>query len=272
MVRGVDVTPVLPGALTGSTVLGAFCMCTVQIPLLSAFSSISQAVLIAFLVLCVITIMCNVYCLWADPGQIHPNVTGDVAEGGLPARAQKSWQYPHPVRRYDHYCKRLGFGSHRFVFLWVDNTIGLLNHREFVVMVGGLLVIAVLGMVVDIGLAILIAKKRLFISEIILVMHGAYSLTLLAVVWPIFQIHCGLIARNELAKEWKCHVHKVANNTTLWDNVPVEDLEDDEFNEHFDNDAFQYDETKNSFDKGFWMNCFTFWCQPRWPADARGDF
>ena len=44
------------------------------------------------------------------------------------------------------------------------NVIGLLNHREFVIMVGGLLVIGVLGIMVDIWLAILIAEKGFFAS------------------------------------------------------------------------------------------------------------
>lgn len=139
-------------------------------------------------------------------------------------------------------------------------------------MVGALLAIAVLGIVVDIWLGILLAEQGLVISEVMILMHFGYSITLLAVIWPIFKIHFGLISRNELAKEWKNHVHKVANNTTLGDNVPVHKLDDEEFNEFFDRDAFQYDKTKNSFDKGCCVNCWSFWCEPRWPADAKGDF
>lgn len=36
------------------------------------------------------------------------------------------------------------------------------------------------------------------------------------------------VARNEMAQEWKKNEHYVANNTTLGDNIPVEELDDDE--------------------------------------------
>jgi len=54
--------------------------------------------------------------------------------------------------------------------------------------------------------------------------------------------------------------------------VPVEDLEDDEYNELFDRDAFVYDRTRNPFDNGCFTNCLNFWCQPRWTSDAKGEF
>jgi len=64
----------------------------------------------------------------------------------------------------------------------------------------------------------------------------------------------------------------VANNTSIGDNVPVEDLEDDEYNELFDQDAFVYDRARNPFDNGCFTNCLKFWCQPRWTSDAKGEF
>ena len=67
------------------------------------------------------------------------------------------------------------------------------------------------------------------------------AVALLAIDGPIFKIHFGLILRNEMAQEWKKNEHYVANNTRIGDNVPVEDLEDDEYNELFDRDAFVYD-------------------------------
>eukprot|EP00438_Fugacium_kawagutii_P006481 Skav231965 [mRNA] locus=scaffold2806:261807:262250:+ [translate_table: standard] len=79
---GIDVAAMLPGALAGSTVMGAMCMFSLQLPLLARFSSIYQVALIAFLVLYVVTIICNLYCLWADPGQIQEDAPGDVEEGG----------------------------------------------------------------------------------------------------------------------------------------------------------------------------------------------
>ena len=53
-----------------------------------------------------------------------------------------------------------------------------------------------------------------------------------------------------MAQEWKKNEHYVANNTRIGDNVPVEDLEDDKYNELFDRDAFVYDRTRNPFDNG----------------------
>ena len=156
------------------------------------------------------------YCAFADPGQVKQTrkmkigaVGGMDIEEGIPWRAHKSWQYSHPIRRYDHYCK------------WVKNVIGLLtgdlwhfspNHREFVIMVAGLLLIGVLGIMVDIWLAILIAEKSFFKFEIVVALHLGYSVALLAIDGPIFKIHFGLISRNEMAQEWK-NEHYVANNT-----------------------------------------------------------
>eukprot|EP00438_Fugacium_kawagutii_P034739 Skav230823 [mRNA] locus=scaffold851:444816:445409:+ [translate_table: standard] len=195
------------------------------------------------------------YSYFADPGQVK-----EPRKEALPLRAHKSWQYPLPIRRYDHYCK------------WLDNVIGLLNHREFVLMVGGLVMIALIGIVVDVWLAVLIAKKSFCGGDIIVLLHLGYSLGLLNTAGPIFKIHFGLVSRNETAKEWKKKQHYVANNTTIGDNIPVEELDDDEYNEFFDDDAFVYSPSMNSFDKGCLVNCFNFWCSPRWIADAKGEF
>ena len=265
---GVDLKPVLPVALAVSTVLGGLCMLLVQIPMLSRFTGLSQVWLSApFAVVCGIVLGCMAYCAFADPGQVKKTrntkigaVGGMDIEEGVPRRAHKSWQYSRPIRRYDHYCK------------WLQNVIGLLNHREFVIVVGGLLLIGVLGIMVDIWLAILIAEKGFFQFEIVVALHLGYSVALLAIDGPIFKIHFGLISRNEMAQEWKKNEHYVANNTSIGDNVPVEDLEDDEYNELFDQDAFVYDRARNPFDNGCFTNCLNFWCQPRWTSDAKGEF
>ena len=116
-------------------------------------------------------------------------------EEGVPRREHKSWQYSRPIRRYDHYCK------------WLQNVIGLLNHREFVVMVGGLLLIGVLGIMVDIWLAILIAEKGFFRFGVVVSLHLVYSVALLVIAGPIFKIHFGPIWRNEMAQKWKKKEH-----------------------------------------------------------------
>ena len=52
--------------------------------------------------------------------------------------------------------------------------------------------------------------------------------------------------------------------------VPVKELSDDEFNERFD--AFEYDKSRNAFDKDTLSNCWTFWCTPRWAPGQLGEF
>eukprot|EP00438_Fugacium_kawagutii_P014175 Skav207941 [mRNA] locus=scaffold108:220712:221515:+ [translate_table: standard] len=156
---GVDLKPVLPLALAMSTVLGGICVLLFQVPLLARLTFISETVLYAgFGTLYVVTVLCMTYCYFADPGQVRKTRRMKIGEHsdveqGLPQRAHKSWQYDRPIRRYDHYCK------------WLQNVIGLLNHREFVVMVGGLVVIAVLGMVVDVWLGVLIGEKGMIKSD-----------------------------------------------------------------------------------------------------------
>ena len=199
----------------------------------------------------------------ADPGQVKGTRNAQLGmdiEKGLPRRAHKSWQYPRPIRRYDHYCK------------WLKNTIGLLNHREFVTMLIGLTLIGFLGIVIDLWVAVAIAKMDVLQSEIIVALHLAYSIALVAIEGPMLNIHAGLISRNETAHEWKKKQNYVANDTSLGDDVPVEQLDDDEYNNLFDQDAFVYDRTRNPFDKGVPSNCFHFWCMPRWPADENGEW
>ena len=258
---GVDFKPILPAALASSTVVGALCMMTVQVPILSQITLVPQAALLAgFAVVYVVTLGCMTHCAFADPGQVKRTRNAQLEmdlEQGMPRRAHKSWQYPRPIRRYDHYCK------------WLKNTIGLLNHREFVTMLAGLILIALLGVLID---AFLIAKVKFLETEVIVALHLAYSIALLTIEGPMLNIHVGLICRNETAQEWKKKQNWVANNTSLGDNVPVEELDDDEYNSLFDNDAFVYDQASNPFDKGIASNCLNFWCMPRWPADEKGEW
>ena len=85
-------------------------------------------------------------------------------------------------------------------------------------------------------------------------------------------IHVGSISWKETSHEWKQRKHYVAHNTSKGDNVPVESLSDsDEYNEHCDKGAF-YSPQANSLDKGCPKNCFSFWCQPRWPSGTKRKF
>eukprot|EP00439_Symbiodinium_sp_Y106_P049768 s3048_g6.t1 len=238
---GYDFKPALPPVLVVSVVLGAICSAIVQIPLLCRLQSWSQAEapLIALEVgLAAVTVVLMGYCSLADPGQLKKTrnilLDGiDLEQGDRPFRAHKSWQYRHKIRRYDHYCK------------WVNNVVGLLNHREFVLMLIGLCLIGLFGVALDGYLALLLAKKGLWEAEVAVVLHLAFSVILLAIEVPIFQIHIGLVSRNELAQEWKNNLHYVANQTSMGDGVPVEELDDEEYNQLFDEKAFVYDETRS---------------------------
>eukprot|EP00913_Durusdinium_trenchii_P031391 g29391.t1 len=119
----------------------------------------------------------------------------------------------------------------------------------------------------DLWVAILLAEEGSLDAEVAVALHLGYSVALLAVAGPIMKIHFGLISRNELAQEWRSNQH-YANNTSKGDNVYVEELSDDEFNEIFDRGEFIYDKNRNPFDHGFARNCLNFWCKPRWPADS----
>lgn len=265
---GIDLRPVLPVALSVSTVVGAICMLLVQIPMLSRLTGLSEAGTSAvFGVIYGVTLGCMTYCAFADPGQVRkarPPVQANtyqqqqMLDEEMPRRAHKCWLYQRPVRRYDHYCK------------WLQNVIGLLNHREFLLMVLGLLFISVSGIAVDVWLAILIAKKGFLDTEIIVLLHLAYSIVLLWVAGPICKIHVGLVSRNETAQDWKNNIFYIANNTKQGNNVPVGELDVDEFNALFE--TFVYDPRRNPWDNGCPSNCCSFWCNARWPKGERGEW
>eukprot|EP00439_Symbiodinium_sp_Y106_P030254 s611_g3.t1 len=193
---GYDLKPGLPPALGASIVAGAVSMALVQIPLLCRLHTWSQAEapLIAVEVgLAAVTVVLMGYCSWADPGQLTKTrniaLDGiDLEQGERPFRAHESWQYGRKIRRYDHYCK------------WVNNTIGLLNHREFVLMLVGLCLIGLFGVVLDGYLALLLAQQGLWEKEVMVVSHLAYSVGLLAIELPIFRIHIGLVSRSNASR------------------------------------------------------------------------
>jgi len=257
LVCGWDTRPLLPVALGISTVLGMMVVMVLELPLLSRLVSGACSVVAGgmFLVLYGITLGCMAYCAFSDPGQLRRD---QQQAAGVLKRAYKSWQYKRPVRRYDHYCR------------WLVNCIGLLNHREFLAMLLGLGSIGVLGIVVDVTLAVSMLSRGFWDTELAIIAHLAYSVALLALASPILRIHVGLVSRNELAAEWKRNEFYIAKSTRRGDGVPANDLSDDEFNALFD--SFVYDQKRNAFDQGWLKNCFTFWCHPRWDPEQMGDF
>jgi len=275
---GIDSRPLLPFGLGFLTLFGAVCMLAVQVPLCVELFDLPVAVarfMYGFVALLYgTTITAMIYSALADPGQLPVSESGELLidhndsftdadeEAGdrkLPKRAHKCWQYERPVRRYDHYCK------------WLTNVIGLLNHREFIIMVSGLVAIGVAGFCFDVFLAIAQSLKvGVSLKLGVVLLHLLVSGGLNFMAGPILRIHIGLVSRNEVANEWKKNTNYIVKECSKGENVEVNDLSDDEHNALFE--AFVYDKSKNQFDKGLHQNCWIFWCTPRWGEDQLGEF
>jgi len=258
---GIDERPFFPMALVGSLSLSAVCMLTEQRSFVDEMLGGSQSFLTVFGSLYVFTLACTAYTGLCNPGLMNREDYSRMQAGRmeLPRRAHKTWLYKRPVLRFDHYCR------------WVTNVIGLHNHREFMLMCAGLVCIGCLGCLVDAVLLLyLLSQGKLF--QLSIYAHLAYSVYFAKYALEIFRLHVGFVSRNELAKEWKNDDHYVVYDEETGAAVPVKDLDSDEYNEHFDANNFEYDETRNPWDRGWQSNCFAFWCNARWPADQRGEF
>eukprot|EP00931_Biecheleriopsis_adriatica_P108260 TRINITY_DN8258_c0_g1_i1.p1 TRINITY_DN8258_c0_g1~~TRINITY_DN8258_c0_g1_i1.p1 ORF type:complete len:404 (-),score=63.90 TRINITY_DN8258_c0_g1_i1:25-1197(-) len=266
---GNDRRPYLPLLLFASTLIGAIHMLMLEFPLMRENLSWGYSIRGLFLAAYVVTLGCMVYCVLCDPGklasddmeafaQMHPGRGRDYP---LPKRCHKMWLFKQPIRRYDHYCR------------WLTNAIGLLNHREFVVMLVGLTFIGVGGCLVDFVLvATTSSRGRHFFTGFMLIGHLTYSFILAALAFPILRIHTGFISRNELANEWKQNTFYVLPDERTGKIVPVSELDEETFNEGLDNDRFVYDPSRNSMDNGWMANCTSFWCVPRWARGELGQF
>lgn len=270
---GIDTRPLLPIGLMLTTFVAGLCMLLIQLPLLNSlignFEFVLGMFIAIFLVLYLVTLLCTLYCFLGDPGLLRRDYSQHYTameplsqnrppvQPPLPKRAHKTWLYRQPVRRYDHYCR------------WVTNCIGLLNHREFFVMVSGLVLIAVLGTAIDLVALIAVFSKGTWAARIAVILHLGYSVILMALAGPILRIHVGLVMRNELASEWKRNDFYVIMGKH-GELISVNSLSDEDFNARFD--TFTYDKSRNAFDKGWAENCWGFWCIPRWPPHQMGEF
>jgi len=271
--HGLDIEAMKPWALSLSTVAGAVWVLVVEVPLLATFLKIPQTIpLGAFGGLYTLTLVTMMFAGFADPGQlanddmksrralINQDGSSEQAdsEAPLPQRAHKNWQYDRPIRRYDHYCK------------WLANSIGLLNHREFFLMVCCLATIGVVGTATDAVLMLSLFREDHKLMGAGVTAHLFYSMFVIFIAVPIFRTHIGLVSRNELAKEWSKNTNYIVRTSRKGENIPVPDLSDDEHNELFE--FFVYDKKKNKWDRGCLKNCFVFWFAPRYSEDALGEF
>jgi hypothetical protein len=276
-VCGVDKRPLLPCALTFSTLAGLAFVYQIEFHLMKEAFYRPSLVQSVALVLHAVTLLCMALTAFKDPGQlekvkdkasaalmaVEPNPSDDKQVSSdaevLPPRAHKSWMYARPVRRYDHYCR------------WVVNVIGLSNHREFILMVTGLALICISGIIVDGFLGYHLARHGGDRNLLICVgLHAAYLLILGYCVMPIFRLHVGFVCRNELAQEWIRNTFYVLQHKTSGDWINVNELSDDEYNERLETAV--YDKSLNQFDKGCLHNCAAFWCTSRWSPQQDGAF
>eukprot|EP00913_Durusdinium_trenchii_P021059 g19790.t1 len=112
-------------------------------------------------------------------------------------RCHKMWLFKQPIRRYDHYCR------------WLTNAVGLLNHREFVTMLAGLLMIGLCGCIIDFILIIWTSSEGRHFTGFLLIMHLTYSVILSLLTGPILRLHITFVTRNELANEYKHNLFHV---------------------------------------------------------------
>lgn len=251
---GVDTRPFYPLALFSSTLLGALCMLTLQRSMVQEVFGSASLFGLFFGVLYAVTLCCMTYVALCDPGLVSPQWGQSDT---LPRRAHKTWLYRRPVMRFDHYCR------------WLTNVIGLRNHRQFMVMVGGLTAASLLGVVVDCFLLAARLVMPLEHGAHFLLLHLAYSAGVSKYAAQIFRLHVGFVARNELAKEWQND-----NNYVLrFDDgsvVPAKELSAEQYNEH--EDDLEYDSARNPWDQGWQSNCLIFWTSSRCAPDQSGEF
>ncbi|CAJ1352234.1 unnamed protein product [Effrenium voratum] len=222
---GNDKRPYLPLLLFGSTLVGAIHMLMVQFPIIRELSW-GYSIRVFFLCLYALTLGCLMYCVLCDPGKLPKEKLTATEE--MPRRCHKMWLFKQPIRRYDHYCR------------WLTNAVGLLNHREFVLMVAGLFTIGLCGCVVDFILVVLASSEGRHFAGFLLIMHLTYSVMLTLLSGPILRLHITFVSRNELANEYKHNLFYVMRDPT-GKAVPVNDLDDVEFNAGLDNDRFEYE-------------------------------
>ncbi|CAE6927973.1 RE1 [Symbiodinium sp. CCMP2592] len=193
------------------------------------------------------------YCASSDPGQMAED---PLEQGGaLPPRAHKSWLYPKPILRHDHYCR------------WLHNVIGLRNHRAFIAMLVSLAMLVMAGLLADAWFLFSMLHKgiRAWPIEALCLLHVGFSLLFLRLELQILRIQVGLVSRNELNSEWKEDFFWTAPS-----GVPAKELDVEECNELLDVEALVYDASRNEFDNGCLNNCWVFWCRSR--SETSGDW
>jgi len=251
----------LPMLLIVSTILGAACMAWLQRDLSGKLLGSKIMYDVFFLSSYGVTFGLMTFTALRDPGMMSDAMFSRWVSGeaDLPKRTYNDENYERPILRYDHYCR------------WINNWIGLYNHREFIVMAMFLSIVACAGVLADVVLLAFFWHTTDWWQKACLTLHCTYLLVFAHYVVPIFRQHVGFVSRNELAQEWKSDAFYIIHHAETGEPLAVNTLEDeDEYNAHFD--TFQYDCMRNPWDKGCLNNCGVFWCTPRWAGGQLGEF
>merc|ERR1719469_649380 len=208
---------------------------------------------VLFLAMYVVTIGAALYTSLANPGLISEEQFRKLQAGEikLPQRAHKHWLYRRPVKRFHQYCR------------WVTNCIGYKNHRSYMVMLLGFVTIAVSDAVMDLVLIPANLMSGTLLSTFMLLVHLLYSVYFAWYSGPLLRQHAAFICRNELTQEWKRDDFYIIRDEETGEPIPVSELDTEVYNRYFDLNAFEYDSSKNQFDKRWVDNCIAFWCTPR---------
>jgi len=153
-----------------------------------------------------------------DPGMISNAMHSDWVSGqaDLPKRTYNDESCERPILRYDHYCR------------WINNWIGLYNHRSFIVMAMFLSVVACIGVLADVALLAFCWHTTDWWQKGCLLLHCAYSLAFAYYVLPIFRQHIRFVSRNELAQDWKSDAFYIVHHAVTGEPIAVNTLEDEE--------------------------------------------
>mmetsp|Transcript_15920 Transcript_15920/g.41145 ORF Transcript_15920/g.41145 Transcript_15920/m.41145 type:complete len:378 (-) Transcript_15920:108-1241(-) len=259
---GMDARPFFP-ALLMLSLLWSMCMIRLQ-------SSVEEELFGAawksnwlFFLVYAGTIGCMAFTALSNPGMMDKDMYRRWAAGEvqLPKRAHKHWLYKRPILRFHQYCR------------WITNAIGLANHRQYIMMLVGLVTISVMDVLIDFVLVLGHLFSGAIFSELVLILHLVYSGYFAWYTVPLLRQHAGFVARNELTQEYKRDDFYIVYDEETGEAIWVNELDADEYNEGLDNNKFVYDCERNPWDKGWAHNCWVFWCMPRSSGPgALGEF
>mmetsp|Transcript_80145 Transcript_80145/g.217011 ORF Transcript_80145/g.217011 Transcript_80145/m.217011 type:complete len:366 (+) Transcript_80145:37-1134(+) len=255
---GIDKRPFFPTVLIVS-LLWSMCMTWLQSWVIADLFGGAFRCNTFFLVVYILTIGAALNTSLSNPGLMSEEQFRKWQDGqtSIPMRAHKHWLYRRPVQRFHQYCR------------WVTNCVGLRNHRSYMIMLLGFVTTAVADTIVDLILVPVHFVSGTWTAEFLCLLHLCYSIYFAWYSAPLLRQHTAFIMRNELTQEWKRDDYYVVVGPT-GEKIAVTDLDAEDYNRLFD--EFEYDSSRNPFDKGWVDNCISFWTRSRDDPDEWGEF